>query len=62
MPRYVFVVRALSPHDGGWVRCFGVFRREEDAWMLITASWGMMVSAGDYQTIEVVRTIRFYSF
>ena len=58
MARFVWVVRALSPRDGGWVRCLAkMFLSEEDAWKMVLIVWEFMVNAGDYVTIEVVKTI-----
>ena len=59
MARMVWIIRALSPRDGGWVRCFGRFPSQELAWGLVEFMWEMIVNAGDYETIEVVRTIAF---
>ena len=59
MAKFVWVVRALSPRDGGWVRWFGHFRSETDAWLLIEMFWEMMVRAADYTTLKVVKTISF---
>ena len=60
MARYIWVVRALSPRDGGWVRCIGKwFKSEEDAWEMVLQFWPLMVNAGNYVTIEVVKTIAF---
>ena len=58
MSRYIFIVRALSPRDGGWVRLFfGEFDCEEDAWKSVILMWDLMVCSGDYTTVDVVRTI-----
>jgi len=63
MARFVWVIKALSPRDGGWVRwaCGGMghFETEEDAWRFVIAMWGVAVAAGDYETMDVVRTIAF---
>ena len=62
MSRYIFIVRALRPRDGGWVRLFGQFDRMEDAWKLVILMWDLMVRSGDYTTVDVVRTISFVDF
>ena len=59
MARYVWVVRALSPRDGGWVRMGEYFPTEQAGWEYIELFWVMFVLAGDYITLDVVRTIRF---
>ena len=58
-PRYCWVVCALSPRDGGWVRWFEHFREQETAWEAVCWFWDLAVDAGDYDTIKVVRTIKF---
>jgi len=58
MSRYIFIVRALSPRDGGWVRLFfGRYFRMEDGWKSVILMWDLMVGSGDYTTVDVVRTI-----
>ncbi len=59
MARYVWIVRAFSPRDGGWVRVFGSFRSEQLAWNAIEFFWEMIVESGDYESLEVKRTISF---
>ena len=59
MARCIWVCKAYSPRDGGWVRSFGSFPTETDAWNLIVAMWDMIVRHGDYETIKVVRTVAF---
>ena len=69
MPRYAFIVKALSPRDGGWVRLgsYGAggeggsfyFRTEEQGWHLLCMLWDLMVDSGDYLTVDVERTIVF---
>ena len=59
MARYRFIVRVLSPRDGGWVRVLGHFRTEAAAWEGIFLFWDMLQLAGDYVAVEVVRTIKF---
>ena len=55
---YVWVVRAFSQRDGGWVRVFNQFRDEELAWTAVALFWDMMVEE-DFLTVEVIRTISF---
>ena len=59
MACYVFVVIAESPRDGGHVRLFGHFKNERSAWTAVQMFWPLIVEAGDYTTIDVVRTISF---
>ena len=70
MPRYAFIVKALSPRDLGWVRLgsYGAggeggsfyFRTEEQGWhLLCMVLWPLMVDSGDYLTVTVERTIIF---
>ena len=69
MPRYAFIVKALSPRDGGWVRLgsYGAggeggsfyFHTEEEGWQFICMLWLLMVHSGDYSTVNVERTIVF---
>ena len=69
MPRYAFIVKALSPRDEGWVRLgsYGAggeggsfyFRTEEQGWHLVCMLWDLMVDSGDYLTVDVERTIVF---
>ena len=69
MPRYAFIVKALSPRDLGWVRLgsYGAggeggsfyFQTEEEGWQFICMLWLLMVHSGDYSTVNVERTIVF---
>jgi hypothetical protein len=59
MPRYAFIVKALSPRDMGWVRLGCYFRSEEDAWQFFCCFFSMLVRSGDYITVTVERTIVF---
>ena len=65
MARLVVVIRCLSPSDGDdedghcWTRIVGHFHSDEDAWRGVETMWDMMVLAGDYVTVEVVKTIAF---
>ena len=58
-PRYAWVAKAYSPHDGGWVRIFGNFKTEELAWEAVHLFWETLVTHGDHKTIEVIKTIKF---
>ena len=61
MARYVFVVRALSPLHGGWVRVFPChFRTEDEAFQTAVAHyWRITILFEDCVTLDVVRTISF---
>ena len=59
MPRYAFIVKVLSPRDGGWLRWGGYWATEEDAWQFIQIVFDVMVLHGDYLTVNVQRVIRF---
>ena len=59
MPRYAFIVKALSPRDGGWVRVGGYFKTEEDGSQFYCLFFPLMVLSGDYITVVVERTIVF---
>ena len=59
MPHYVWIVRADSPHDGGWVRLFGSFRSEALAVHAVRLFTPMMAATGDYGEVEVRKTISF---
>ena len=59
MPRYAFIVKALSPRDGGWVRVGGYFKTEEDGWQFYCLFFWLMVLSDDYITVDVQRTIVF---
>jgi hypothetical protein len=59
MPRYAFIVKALSPRDGGWVRVGGYFQTEEDGWQFYCQFFFLMVLSDDYITVDVQRTIVF---
>ena len=63
MARYVWVIFALCPRDGGWVR-MAPFGREywpslPVALLVMQEFWPMMVMAGDYAGWHVVKTIAF---
>ena len=59
MPRYAWVIVALSPRDGGWVRFGNQCRSEELGWKAVEFLWDLMVLAGDYVTVDVKKTISF---
>jgi len=59
MPRYAFIVKALSPRDGGWVRLGGYYQTEEDGWQFYCLFFPLMVSSCDYTAVTVERTIVF---
>ena len=69
MPRYAFIVKALSPRDEGWVRLgsYGAggeggsfyFQTEGEGWQFLCMLWPLMVDSGDYLTVTVERTIVF---
>ena len=59
MARYAFIVKGLSPRDGGWVRLGGYFRTEELGWEFYCSFHPLLVLSGDYVTITVKRTIVF---
>ena len=61
MHRYAWVVRALGPRDGGWLRFFGSFHTENAAWTAVEMFWDLITGAGDYETIDVVGTISLRS-
>ena len=60
MARYVWVVKAYSPRDGGWVRWFKNFANERDAWMAVEMFWSLAVLSDDYETVDIVKTIAFH--
>ena len=61
MAHVVWIIKALYPEGGCWVRVFPRFawRVQEDAWKVVIQCWNKIVEAGDYVTIDVVKTIRF---
>jgi hypothetical protein len=59
MAKFVWAVRVLSPRDGGWVRMFGHFWSEVQAWIFVALFRDMLVETGDYFAVEVVLTIKF---
>ena len=71
MPRYAFIVKALSTRDGGWVRLPRLpavlmvgnqyFPTEEDGWRYCCILFPLMVTHGDFKTVTVERTIVFHS-
>ena len=59
MPHYVWIVRAHSPRDGGWVRVLGRWRSQADAVAAVGLFIPMMAATGDYGEVEVRKTISF---
>ena len=59
MPRYRYIVKALSPRDGGWVRLRGYYQTEEEGWQFYCLFFPFMVLSADYITVTVERTIVF---
>ena len=59
MASYRWIVLAWSPRDGGWVRNFGYFKTEQDAWDCITQFLVLIQLHGDIEGFQVKRTIRF---
>ena len=59
MARFVWIVLVYSPRDGGWVRLADHFRSGEMAWQFVVLMWDMMIAAGDYETVDVKKTIAF---
>ena len=55
MARYVWIIKAFSPRDGGWVRLFDHYPSEQQSWCLVEAFWDLTVAHGDFVTIDVVR-------
>ena len=59
MASYRWIIRAWSPRDGGWVRTFGYFKTEQDAWDCISHFLLLIQLHGDIEEFHVKRTIRF---
>ena len=60
MPRSAFIVKALSPRDGGWVRLGGYNQTEEDGWQFYCLFFPLILPPhGHYITVTVERTIVF---
>ena len=59
MPSYCYVVKGWSPRDGGWVRLFGYFRKEQDARDFIGFMFPLLEEHKDIEGVNVIRTIRF---
>jgi hypothetical protein len=59
MAHYAWIVKAFSPRDGGWVRLLSSWPSETDAWQFVQMTWAMMVEAGDYESLDVCKTILF---
>ena len=58
MPCYCYIIKAWSPRDGGWMRLFGYFKTEQDAWDVI---YFLTLFILDFEGFNVVRTIKFWS-
>ena len=56
---FCYVVKAWSSRDGGWVRQFGHFKKEQDAWDFIDMTIPLLELHKDIEGFNVVRTIRF---
>ena len=56
MPCYCYIIKAWSPRDGGWMRLFGYFKTEQDAWDVIYFLTPFIL---DFEGFNVVRTIKF---
>ena len=70
MPRYAFIIFALSPSAGGWVRVGGYHHTAEGAWQFYCSSGFPLFTMDDrtrgssrviydYISVEVWRTIVF---
>ena len=59
MPCYCYIIKAWSPRDGGWMRLFGYFKTEQDAWDLIYLLTPLLELHRDIEGFNVVRTIKF---
>ena len=54
MAHYIWIVKAYSPRDGGWVRMhflYDFFLNEEDGWKAVEMLWPLMERAGDYTSV-----------
>ena len=58
MPCYCYIIKAWSPRDGGWMRLFGYFKTEQDAWDVIYFLTPFIL---DFEGFNVVQTIKFWS-
>ena len=62
MAHYIWIVKAYSPRDDGWVRMhflYDFFLNQEDGWKAVEMFWPLMERAGDYTSVDVIRTIKF---
>ena len=57
--RYRYIVFALSPRDGGWVRVFQPFKSENDALTAVELLLPLIQLSDDYDDIQIVKTIVF---
>ena len=61
MSVFVWIVKALPAGEDEWVRLFKHFRQEEEAWLAILVLAPLFEVAGDYDQLQVVRTVAFRS-
>lgn len=59
MARFVWLIRAYSCRDGEWKRFIGHFPTYQDALMAVHFIWPLVVLAGDYHDIDIIKTIAF---
>ena len=59
MVRFVWIVLAYSPRDGGWVRMGEHLPSRETAWQFVVLMWEFIILARDYDTVDVKKTIAF---
>ena len=60
MPCYAYVTRARKLPDGIWEPVWGYFRSQDAAWKTVDILFPIMKKKGDYDVVEVIRTIRFH--
>ena len=58
--RVRFIVKVLSPRDGGWIRMFGYFKTYADALQCVNLFMPMMNLAGDYDNFQIKKTVCFF--
>ena len=61
MARYVWIISLFSSRDSTWVRLdMGPHHASSvDAWFAVEFLWDFLVSADEFESIRVVRTIVF---
>ena len=59
MPRYVYVVKAFSARDGGWVRWGHHCPSEAVALGMIAFFEGLAELSGDYSGFRVIKLVAF---